>query len=126
MLVRRSNKVLRKNFTKSTGGAYKDGPENIFFGISGRARKFWTVLIGQARQKTKKDMSGPSLYAPAPVHNKEPQGTQILWVLQANIPIICTYYSINISIFSIFINAWLDILSYNFYVDFEILPHANY
>ena len=43
-----------------------------FFCISGRARKFWTALIGRARQKpNKKDksgrathISGPSLYAP--------------------------------------------------------------
>jgi len=55
---------------------YKDGPENIFC-ISGRARNFWTALIGRALQKqTKKHktgratyISGPSLYAPAPVYN---------------------------------------------------------
>ena len=34
-----------------TGGTYKDGPENIFFCKSVRARKFWTALIGRARQK---------------------------------------------------------------------------
>ena len=52
------------------GVAYKDGPENIFCCISGRARKFGTALIGRARQK-QKDKSGrathisdPSLYAP--------------------------------------------------------------
>ena len=54
-----------------TGGAYKDGPENLVC-ISGRARKVWTALIGRALQKqNKKDKSGrathisdPSLYAP--------------------------------------------------------------
>jgi len=38
------------------GVAYKDGPENIF-SISGRARKFWTALIGCAKQKRQKWMS---------------------------------------------------------------------
>jgi len=62
------------------GDAYKDGPENIFC-ISGRARKFWTVLIGRATQKqNKKDkggrathISGPSLYA-TPVGLISPTG----------------------------------------------------
>ena len=56
---------------KLTGaGAYKDGPENIFFCISGWARKFWTTLIGPDINKPKKvdeqHISGPSLYAPPP------------------------------------------------------------
>ena len=43
-----------------------DGPENIFF-KSGRARKFWTALIGRARQKqNKKDKSGRATYISGP------------------------------------------------------------
>ena len=43
-----------------TGGAYKDGPENIFL-------QKWTALIGRARQKqNKKDKSGRATHMSGP------------------------------------------------------------
>ena len=64
-----------KIFGPITGGAHIRTGQKTFLFISGRARNFWTALIGRALQKqNKKDkigrathISGPSLYATAPV-----------------------------------------------------------